>query len=308
MAAIIYFLPMQRAARQRPAPGTLFLDHVSHFVPDLGAAADALHALGFCVTPRSEQHTQDGPAGTANVCVMLAEGYLEFLAPTAETPNAARLRASMRRYGGLHLACFGTPAADEEHARLGWHGFEPQPIVELERPIEVDGAAQKARFKVVRAAPEQMPEGRVQFVEHRTPEALWQARWLAHANGVERLVCVFVVADDAVQAAARWARFAALLPQPAGAFVHLSTARGHVLVGTRAAWATLLGEVPAAPALCGYALESSDPARLAERCAKAGARVRRLRDNLFAATLPESLGSAWIFGTQEALAFPTDPT
>lgn len=299
---------MQAAARQRPAPGTLFLDHVSHFVPDLDAASGTLRALGFCVTPRSDQHTQDGPAGTANVCVMLEEGYLEFLAPTAETPNATRLRASMDRYRGLHLACFGTPAAEEEHARLGRHGFAPPPIVELQRPIEIDGVAQKARFKVVRAAPEKMPEGRVQFVEHCTPQALWQPRWLAHANGVERLACIFVVADDAVQVAARWARFAALLPEPAGAFVHLETARGHALVGTRAAWSALLGEAPHAPALCGYALQCSDPARLAERCARAGGTPRRLRDNLYAAALPATIGSAWVFGTRDTLAFPATPT
>jgi hypothetical protein len=116
---------MQTANRQRPPPGTLFLDHVSHFVPALDAATSALRALGFTVTPASAQQTQDGPAGTSNVCVMLTEGYLEFLAPTADTPNAARLRTTMLRYPGVHLACFGTPAAEDEHARLGWHGFEP---------------------------------------------------------------------------------------------------------------------------------------------------------------------------------------
>lgn len=299
---------MQAAARQRPSPGALFLDHVSHFVPDLGAASRALEALGFCVAPPSEQRTQDGPAGTANVCVMLDEGYLEFLAPTADTPNAARLRAAMHRHGGVHLACFGTPAAEDEHARLGRHGFEPQPIVDLERPVQLEGGAATARFKVVRAAPDRMPEGRVQFVEHRTPEALWQPRWLAHANGVERLACVFVVADDAVRVAARWARFAALLPQAAGAFVHLGTARGHVLVGTRAAWATLLADAPAAPALCGYALQCADPAALAERCAQSGMQPRRLGDNLYAITLSKALGGAWVFGTRDALAFPSDKT
>jgi hypothetical protein len=299
---------MSAAARQRPSPGELFLDHVSHFVRDLRAASEALEALGFCVTPRSDQQTQDGPAGTANVCVMLEDGYLEFLAPTADTPNAARMRASMARHDGVHLACFGTPAAEEELARLGWHGFDPQPIVALERPVEIDGVRQTARFKVVRAAPDRMPEGRVQFVEHLTPQALWQPRWLSHANRVERLACVFVVADDAVEVAARWARFCALLPQPAGAFVHLETGRGHVLVGTRAAWAAIFGDAPHAPALCGYALECSDPDALAARFAKAGGKARRLRDNLHIALLPAALGGMWVFGTRDALAFPTQST
>ena len=99
-----------------------------------------------------------------------------------------------------------------------------------------------------------------------------------------------------------------LLPQPAGAFVHLQTARGHVLIGTRGDWRSLLGSVPPAPALCGYALECDDPAKLLARFRQLGVKPRRLRDNLYAATLPQALGGAWIFGTRSALAFPTGAT
>ena len=299
---------MDAATRQRPPPGTLFVDHVSHFVPDLDAATQALQALGFAVTPPSTQQTQDGPAGTSNVCVMLGDGYLEFLAPTADTPNARRLHAAMERYRGVHLACFGSPAAEDEHARLGWHGFDPQPLVHLEHTVEIGGNAGVARFKVARPAPEPMPEGRIQFVEHLTPQALWQPRYLAHPNGVAGLACVFVVAQDAVQVAARWARFAALLPQRARRFVHLEAARGHVLIAGRAAWVALLGDAPPAPGLCGYALECGDPASVVSRCEQLGMKPRRLRDNLYATALPGALGGAWVFGTKDALAFPTRTT
>jgi len=151
---------MPIADRQRPHPGQLFLDHVSHFVGDLGKAGDLLERLGFAVTPVSVQVTQDGPAGTSNRCVMLTDGYLEFLTPTHDTPNAARMRKSMRRYRGVHLVCFGTPTAAEEHFRLRHHGFAPPPIVKLERKGE---GGLKARFSVVRSAPGRMPEGRVQY-------------------------------------------------------------------------------------------------------------------------------------------------
>jgi hypothetical protein len=299
---------MSVAARQRPSPGTLVLDHVSHFVPDLQLATQALEALGFAVTPASAQKTQDGPAGTSNVCVMLEEGYLEFLAPTSDTPNAQRLRATMQSYPGVHLACFGTPAAEEEHARLGWHGFEPQPLVNLERAVEFAGNSTIARFKVVRAAPGTMPEGRIQFVEHLTPDALWQPRHLEHSNSVTRLACVFVVAEDAVQAGARWARFAALLPRRAANFVHLETARGDVLIAARRDWKAMLGDVPAAPALAGYALECGDPKDLASRFKRLGMSPQQLRDNLYCVTLPGALGGAWVFGTRDALDFPTRTT
>ena len=293
---------MSVAAQQLPPAGSLILDHVSHFVPELGAAARALEALGFAVTPESAQQTQDGPAGTSHVCVMLEHGYLEFLAPTADTPNAQRLRASMQRYRGVHLCCFGTPDAEGEHSRLKTHDFEPQPLVQLSREVQ---PGMKAEFKVVRAAPEKMPEGRIQFVQHFTPEALWQARHLKHANGVVKLACVFVVADDPVAAAARWAHFAALLPRPVGALVDLPTARGHVLIGRRENWTALLGDAPAAPGLAGCALECRDPAALVSRCKLLGLALRRIRDNLYAVSLPEALGGAWLFGTRQGLELPS---
>lgn len=295
---------MPIAARQRPPAGTLFLDHIAHFVADLAAAAQALEALGFTVTAPSAQHTRDGPAGTSNVCVMLEQGYLEFLAPTADTPNAQRLRDAMRRYPGVHLACFGTPAASEEHARLGRHGFDPLPPAQLERPVSIGGAAQTARFEIVRAPPDRMPEGRIQFAEQLTPELLWQPQLVKHANAVCKLACVLVVAANPAGAAARWARFAALLPQPAGAYVDLATARGHVLIGTAENWSALLGDAPRAPALAGYAIECGAPEALARRCSRLGLAPKRIRPQLYSVLLPPALGAAWVFGTRRALGFP----
>jgi len=278
------------------------VDHVSHFVPDLGAAARALEALGFAVTPVSAQQTQDGPAGTSNVCVMLEHGYLEFLAPTMDTPNAQRLRATMERYRGVHLCCFGTPDAEGEHRRLGDHGFDPLPIVNLQRET---AEKQTVRFKVVRAAPEKMPEGRIQFVQHLAPEAIWRPQYLGHTNNVVKLACVFVVASQPAAAAARWARFAALLPRPAGDYTHLQAARGHVLIGARESWTALLGDAPAAPSIAGYALECRDPTILLSRCALLGLAVRELRESLYSVSLPAALGGSWIFGTRISLGLPT---
>ncbi|MSP96115.1 MAG: VOC family protein [Betaproteobacteria bacterium] len=292
---------MSFAAAQIPPLGSVILDHVSHFVPDLGAASRTLEALGFAVTPPSAQQTQDGAAGTSNICVMLEQGYLEILAPTMDTPNAQRLRAAMQRYPGVHLVCFGTPDAAGEHRRLANHGFSPLPVVNLQRET---AARQIAKFHVVRPAPEKMPEGRIQFVQHHTPEAVWQPQYLGHTNNVVKLACVFAVAEDPVAAGARWARFAALLPRLAGDFVYLPTARGHVLIGRRENWNTLLGDAPAAPALAGYALECRDPSILVSRCKLLGLALRKLRENLFAMSLPGSLGGAWVFGTRQGLGLP----
>jgi len=285
------------------APGALVLDHVAHFVPDLGEAGRALEALGFAVTPVSVQSTQDGPAGTANRCVMLEGGYLEFLSPVADTPHARRTREAMARYPGVHILALGTPAATEEHARLARRGFAPLPLVDLEREVELEGETRKARFGVVRVPPETMPEGRVQFVEHRTPDAVWQPRWLGHTNGVTALAAVFVCADDPAAVAARYARFTGLLPRRQGRFVRLETSRGNLWIARTKDLIDLLGAAPAAPALAGYALACDDPAALARRCRAAGAKVRRA-GALYAALLPPALGGAWLFGAADNLEMP----
>jgi hypothetical protein len=278
------------AAHQRPPPGTLCLDHISHFVPDLDAAGTLLESLGFVVTPLSVQMTPDGPAGSSNRCVMLEEGYLEILTPTHDTPVGRQMRAFMAGHTGVHLACFGTPSADEEHVRLSAHGFEPLPIVRLSRPVDDD---MTARFNVVRVPPEKMPEGRIQFVEQLAPEAIWRESHLAHGNGVLGLQAVFVVADDPVAVAARYARFSALLPRRDGAFARLSSERGDVVIGTREQWIDALGAAPAAPSLAGYALKCRDPASFAARCETAGLAVRKDPARL-AVRLPPALGGAWI--------------
>ena len=299
------------AQHQRPAPGELVIDHVAHFVEDLDAASGVLEALGFVATPRSEQTTRDAdgnetPAGQSNRCVMLDQGYLEILTPTVDTPTSRRTRAQMARYGGVHILAFGTPSAEEDHARLARHGFEPLPLVDLRRTLEAEtagGVTQAlARFAVQRVAPEQMPEGRVQFCEQHTPEHLWQPRYLRHANGVRGLDAVIVCAEDPVEAGARFARFAALLPAPDGDFVRLRTTRGDVLIGTREACSALLGAAPPAPALAGYALTCDDPAALARRLEAQGCTVRALDGELSSCLLPAALGGAWLFGSRAALA------
>jgi hypothetical protein len=148
---------MNAPDRQRPPPGELYLDHLAHFVPDLDAAASVWETLGFRVTPLSHHQVSGKPAGTSNRCVMLGEGYLEILAPTHDTPNAQRVRDRMKRFVGVHLACFGTPDAAAEQQRLAAHGFEPEPVVNLERTIET---GTKVRFSVVYVPPEKMAEGR----------------------------------------------------------------------------------------------------------------------------------------------------
>jgi hypothetical protein len=272
--------------KQKPAPGDLVLDHFAHYVPDLGAAGALLERLGFQPTPVSHHQVDGKPAGTSNRCLMLPEGYVEILSPTLDTPNAARVRQSMQRFAGVHLVCFGTPDAKAEHARLAAHRFDPDPVLPLRRKISRN---RLLKFNVIYVPPEKMPEGRVQYCEHLTPQHLWDRPSLAHRNGVRGLTSVYVVADDPAASAARWAEYSGTLPFRDGQTVRIDLARGRIVFATKATFSRQFSNVPDAPAVAAVGISFKDPAAFAKRCKAAGLAVKKN-----AVTLPPALGGTWI--------------
>jgi hypothetical protein len=276
---------------QKPKPGDLVLDHVAHFVPDLDQAGRLLEKLGFVASPVSHHQANGKPAGTSNRCLMFEQGYVEILAPTLDTPNAQRVRAHMARHPGVHLVCFGTPDAEAEHRRLQAHGFEPEPLVRLQRQVD-DGRT--VRFNVVYVPPGKMPEGRVQYCEHVTPEVIWEPRFVAHPNGVTGLGDAYVVADDPPEAAARWGRFAGLLPAPDDDLVRIRASRGRVFFGTRRALSRFIDDVPHAPAVAAFSMAVKSTDRLLQYLRKAGLKARKTSRG-YSVKLPPALGGSWLF-------------
>ncbi len=277
----------------------LNLDHAAHFLPDIDAASTALERLGFTLTPFSAQSHRlqaDGPlvpAGTGNRCVMLQNGYLEFLTPTHDTPNARQLRNAIARYTGVHLIAFGTQAPEVDFQRLETAGFLPLPPVALQRQTSTAGGGEAtARFTVVRVPPEAMTEGRIQYCQHHTPQAVWQPRWLSHANHAVGLAGVLLCVADPAEAAARYARFTGLIPQHTGQAWRLDTGRGYLLITSAAALQASLGvKVPTLPWIAGHVIDSDDLAatRAATHGNAFGERVL--------VPLPDALGGVMLFQT-----------
>lgn len=288
---------------QRPASGALVLDHIAHFVPDGEAAAKALELFGFTVTPFSAQSHKPTPeapltpAGTGNRCVMLRRGYLEILTPTGQTPIADQLRQSIQRYTGVHLIALGTSDPEADRARLDQAGFAPLPTVALERPIGTPEGEQTARFAVQRVPSGTMPEGRVQFVQQKTPELLWQRRWLDHANRCFGLAAVFVCVADPQEAAERYARYTGIRAEAQGAARRLATARGDLLFLAPDTVKRVLGvEPPTLPWIAGYALDCSDTVIPRSRLEMNDLETRDLGPGRFAVTAPPELGGVMVFG------------
>ena len=292
---------MNIAAAQRPAAGTQNVDHVAHFVPDGTAAGVALEKLGFTLTPFSPQSHRlqpDGPpvpAGTGNRCVMLQEGYLEFLTPTGDTPVANQLRAAIDRYVGVHLIAFGTSAPDRDYARLAESGFQPLVPIALQREISTPAGGDTARFTVVRVPPGTMPEGRIQYCAHQTPQLVWQSRWLEHANAAVALQGVLLCVESPQAAAERYGRFTGIAPSAEGAAWRLDTARGYLIFASARQMARAFGiEPPALPWIAGYVLASSDLTRTRYALHRAGA-THAIIDGRSVVALPGAIGGIAIF-------------
>jgi hypothetical protein len=228
--------------RQLPIGSEIFLDHVGHFVADQSAAAEALARAGFAPTPVSVQVNPDpagGPpklTGTGNVCAMLRAGYVEVLFKTADTPLGAEFEGARTRYDGLHLVAFAVADAEAQHARLAGAGFEMQPLVKMQRPVETATGSGKAAFEVVRVKPGQMAEGRVQMLLHRTEDTVWQPRWLEHPNGARGLAGLTIVVADVAEAERRYARFTGRQAIAVDGGCSFALDRGSVELIDAAAW------------------------------------------------------------------------
>lgn len=292
----------ETARAQIPATGELVLDHVAHFVPHMDSASSALEKLGFTLTPFSEQsqRTEPGgplmPAGAGNRCVMLKQGYLEFLTPTGDTAVAGQLRAAIKRYAGPHLVAFGTRAPEADHARLAQGGFAPLEPVALQREIGTLSGTGTARFTVVRVPPGTMPEGRIQFCRHHTPELLWQPRWMEHSNGAAALNGVVLCVADPQETARRFARYTGLLAQVGGGAWRIATARGYLLFLDRETLHRRLGVAPPSlPWIAGCVLTSQDIAATGNALRGSGIPVHVLGSHRLLVMLPAAAGGIVIF-------------
>src|SRR5262249_1551518 len=146
------------------------------------ALAGQYERLGFALTPLARQ--ADGRVG--NRCAILRGGYMELLAVVDPNASSATLDRFLARYAGIHILAFAIDDTAAAQARLQLAGLAARPVVTAERAIDdADPAGARARFALLQM-PDQ-PEGRINLVRHLTPEALWQERFMRHANNAATL-------------------------------------------------------------------------------------------------------------------------
>jgi catechol 2,3-dioxygenase-like lactoylglutathione lyase family enzyme len=209
--------------RKRRVSG-IALDHVGVVTRDLAALAAQYERLGFTLTPLARH--ADGRIG--NRCMMLFRSYVELLAVVDPNAGSATLDRFLARYAGIHILAFAIDDQPAARARLRRAGIEAPSVAHFDRPIDdMDPAGPRARFALIQL-PDQ-PEGRINLVLHLAPEALWQERFLRHANNASTLDEVVLAVADPAEAAARFSRLVGcvVIPDPAGGFA-LDLAQGRL--------------------------------------------------------------------------------
>ncbi len=244
----------------------LTVDHVGVIVPDLDIARADYASLGFRLTRRSSHKgrlTPDGPVepwGSGNHCAMFRDGYLEILGVTDPSKHHAHVTARLARYHGLQLIALGCEAADGLQQEVSARAAGVRRISELGRDVPYDDGTRPGVFRIVHLDDAAFPEAELFFIEHATPDVLWQPSLLDHPNGVTGLAGVLICSADPASTCRRLEQLTAVTPTGQGDEMSFALNRGHVTVATpqRVTSRFASVSVPAVPCVAAATLTVAD--------------------------------------------------
>ena len=242
------------------------LDHVGIAFHDLNDAESLYQRLGFHLTPRSIHSgtlTPDGPVvpmGSGNYCAMLNDGYIELLG-TVDHTRPSFSSKMLNRYQGAHIIAFGCPDAEQAYARLKEQEPRTQPPSVLERDAAFgphNETLKRARFRNIYLEDGVFPGARLIFIEHQSPQVLWQPHLLQHPNTAQGLTEVVLCVEDVAQTAAHLGRMLEVeYVISSSDIAKLTVARGRVYFLSPQAVPQWVKGVnpPAVPSVVGFGVE-----------------------------------------------------
>ena len=252
----------------------LVLDHIGVGVRDLDRGREAYARLGFALTPRSVHRgslTPGGPVvawGSANHCAMFDEGYLEIIGPSPPDADGS-IRDMVERYEGAHIVAIGCEDSQKIYEAFSVLGLPVQPprLLERDAPYGVAGdETRPASFRNAMFDPAVFDEGWMFYIQHLTPDVLWQPHQLAQPNGVVALREIYFCAPGAEAVAAKFAPMLRSVPEKHGpGDWRLPLVRGAARILEPDAWNRLAPDQPTpeppAPVGIGFRVSSLDRAR-----------------------------------------------
>ena len=167
----------------------LALDHFIFPVLDIDAVAAAWQRLGFIVMPAMKHEA----LGSWNRVIQFEHTYLEILGRFECAVPALRdvFTPLVERREGLAFIGFNTDDIEIERARVLSEGVEIGQKNDARRKVVLpDGGEDETASSSASARFADRPLMTLFYSEHRRPQAIWQAGYQAHANGVKRVSAV----------------------------------------------------------------------------------------------------------------------
>lgn len=217
------------------------LDHIVHAVRDLDAAAALYRGLGFTVGARNKH-----PWGTHNHIVQMPGFFIELL--TLAEPDklgsdgfstlfAAYNRDFIARGEGFSMLILEAQNAQEDEAAFRAAGVAASEVMRFEREGKrPDGSMVKVGFSLAFAEDKAAPDIHFCSCQQHYPENFWNPAFQKHANSVNGVAGVVLVAANPEQHIAFMQTYAGGKAERTGEGFAIATPRGTIEVTTPAAF------------------------------------------------------------------------
>jgi Glyoxalase-like domain len=152
------------------------IDHLVILTADLEDAGAAFRDAGFLTTSLTHH---SAAMGTANICVMFRNTYVELLGIVAETEASAGWRALLADGAGLRGVALRSDNIDETGLELDRRRIPREAARHFSRSTP-EG---ELRFSVIRIRRDATPGLQCLYCQHHTRDLLWRQDLLRHPNG-----------------------------------------------------------------------------------------------------------------------------
>ena len=217
---------------------------------------------------------QSLPLDQRSFHLVFESGYVELSVLSSQSA-AHHLAPYAGRYRGLHILALGVSDVAAAARRVRMAGISITEPTVAAREVEYGSRAGTAKFRWFMLTPAGAPEALICFVQHLTPDIVFQAEVQRHPNTATALTeATFVVADpvrtsrllsviadtDAVEGPGGW---------------RLDLGRTGVRIATAAQFAASFpgASVPSLPSMGAMRLEVSDVSTAVHHCQTAGVPV-----------------------------------
>ncbi len=270
------------------------IDHIGIVASDLSVLESRYRSMGFLVAPRCElvAISNDGslkPLNQHNSHLVFNRTYVELTAVTGDL-KGHHLEQALSRYFGFHIVALLADNAALEHERLSAFGPWADGIGVAGRSIDYPSGSGMGRFKWFRIPDQHAPEAFFCYVEHLTPDLVFDRLLNDHPNGAHELHEVVLCTQAPRSSAERLAKICGTSAEETNRGILLKMHQGAIrIVGPN------LGQVeygeapmPALPFALGFSVLTRDLNRTRAYLETAGFRTRDAQQALLVE--PEQAG------------------